>query len=209
MSYCNQCGYELDESARFCSTCGAEVLDYAQPAGFWIRVGAALIDSLVFLPLAGAAFFNLVVLKSVAIQILISIPGLLYKPFMEHYFGATLGKMACKIRVEDEWGRNLTMLAAFVRYLPFLFSSVLGIIGAVILFSRADFRAASSLDEIRQLQGGNPLQFLETIVSFFCIFECIFAAFTYRKRALHDMMAQSFCVYDYAGEIEQADQDGD
>jgi hypothetical protein len=27
------------------------------------------------------------------------------------------------------------------------------------------------------------------------LIECIFASFTSRKRALHDMMAESFCVY--------------
>jgi len=205
MGYCNECGYEFDESARFCSTCGAEVLDYARPAGFWIRVGATLIDSLVFLPLAGAAFFNLIVVKSLVLHVVINIPGLLYKPLMEHYFGATLGKMACRIRVLDDCGRNLTVLAAYVRFLPFLFHSLISIIGTVFLFSHPEFQFTSSLAQMNELQVRNPLKLTETLVSFFCIFECILAGFTYRKRALHDMMAGSFCVYD-CGDVRDGEQ---
>jgi uncharacterized RDD family membrane protein YckC len=209
MAYCNHCGHELVEDARFCSTCGAEVLEYAQPAGFWIRVWAFFIDSLVFIPLGALEFLNLIVVKSLVLHILITTPGLLYKPLMEHYFGATLGKMACKIRVQDDMGNKLGIMAAYVRFLPFLFLSLISLIGMAMLFSHPDFLFATDYVQINELQKRNPLMTTEMLVSFFCIFECIFAGFTYRKRALHDMMAGSFCVYDYGGQIELTEQDWD
>jgi len=49
--------------------------------------------------------------------------------------------------------------------------------------------------EISQAQQGNFLAPLGTGVNVLVMIECIVAAFTFRKRALHDMLADSFCVY--------------
>jgi uncharacterized RDD family membrane protein YckC len=49
--------------------------------------------------------------------------------------------------------------------------------------------------ELSQAQQANFLIPVGYIVSLLLVIECIFAAFTFRKRALHDMLAESFCVY--------------
>ncbi|MHC4206510.1 MAG: hypothetical protein ACYSTT_17800, partial [Planctomycetota bacterium] len=49
--------------------------------------------------------------------------------------------------------------------------------------------------EIGEAQKVNFLSLIGLIVYLLVLIECIFAAFTYRKRALHDMLAESFCVY--------------
>jgi hypothetical protein len=49
--------------------------------------------------------------------------------------------------------------------------------------------------EIGQAQKENFLAPLGTGLNVLVMIECIVAAFTLRKRALHDMLAESFCVY--------------
>ena len=48
-------------------------------AGFGIRLGAALIDFLVFLPIVGLTFWNTLDLKILSLEIVLALIGLLYK----------------------------------------------------------------------------------------------------------------------------------
>jgi hypothetical protein len=49
--------------------------------------------------------------------------------------------------------------------------------------------------EISQAQQGNFLVVISYPVYILILIDCILVAFTFRKRALHDMMAESYCVY--------------
>ena len=192
---CKKCGQEFQEWVEFCSNCAEPMEGYSRPAGFWIRVGAQIIDFFVFIPIVALGIWNTYSLKSTIVLVLISVPGLLYKPFMESFFGATLGKMACGIKVIDDNGKKLSLFGAYVRYFPFLIQAGVALAGQLILFSSEQFQSATSMMELSQAQQGNPLSLLGTIVYALVLIECIVAAFTFRKRALHDMLAESFCVY--------------
>jgi len=192
---CENCGQEFLKWTEFCSNCGQANESYSQPAGFWIRVGASIIDGLIFIPIGILSIWNTYSLKNMAVLILISLPGLIYKPFMESFFGATLGKMACGIKVIDNNGRKLSLFGAYVRYFPFLIQTGVALVGQLIVFSSPQFQSATSITEIAQAQQANYMSIVGFIVNIFVMIECVFAAFTYRKRALHDMLAESFCVY--------------
>lgn len=115
---------------------------------------------------------------------------------MESFCGATLGKMACGIKVVDGQGKKLSLLNAYARYLPFLAAAVIGLVNALVLFSLPAFQSAESFMEIAQAQQEKTLlDILGTVVNIFVFIECVVAAFTFRKRALHDMLAESSCVY--------------
>jgi uncharacterized RDD family membrane protein YckC len=114
---------------------------------------------------------------------------------MESFFGATLGKMSCKIKVIDDNGKKLSLFGAYVRYFPFLISAGVTLAGQLIVFLSPQFQSATSLMEIGQAMQGNFLDPISKVVGLLVVIECIFAAFTFRKRALHDMLAESFCVY--------------
>lgn len=174
--------------------------NYSRPAGFWVRVGAAIIDHLIFIPILILAIWNGFTLKSTFLLILIHLPGLIYKPFMESYFGATLGKMSCGIKVIDDNCNELSLLRAYIRFLPALVSSAISLTNQLILFSSPEFESVTSWIELSQAQQGGLLDAFGTITGLFVMVDCIFVAFTFRKRALHDMMAQSFCVYKEPGD---------
>jgi uncharacterized RDD family membrane protein YckC len=195
MKSCVKCGQPLDDQARFCPRCGTPVAGYPRPAGFWIRVVASFIDLFVFLPLLAISVANLVFFRSTLILVVIVIPGLLYKPLMEAYYGATLGKMVLGLRVMDADGRNLTVSAAYVRAVPFLISTGLSLVGGVIQFSSPEFQSVKDLSQLIEASQGNPLSCVESLANLFVLVDCLVAGFSYRKRAIHDMMAGSFCVY--------------
>jgi hypothetical protein len=192
---CKKCGQEFQKWVEFCPNCGQAMEGYSRPAGFWIRVGASLIDFLVFIPITILSIWNTYSLKSTVALVLISLPGLIYKPFMESFFGATLGKMSCKIKVIDNDGKKLSLFSAYIRFFPFLLSTAVTLAGQLILFSSPQFQSAKSWIEISQAQQGNFLVVISYPVNILILIDCIVAAFSFRKRALHDMMAESFCVY--------------
>lgn len=192
---CKKCGHEFTEWVEFCPDCSEPMESFSHPAGFWIRAGAYIIDILIFLPIGILGYWNMVSLKSTVLLVLMNLPGLIYKPFMESFFGATLGKMSCKIKVIDDNGKKLSLFSAYLRFFPFLLSTGVNLAGQLILFLSPQFKSAKSMLEISQAQQESSLAVIIYPVSILVLVECIFAAFTFRKRALHDMMAESFCVY--------------
>ena len=197
---CKSCGQEFQKWVEFCSNCAEPMEHYSRPAGFWIRFGAYIIDSLIFIPIVILGIWNTFTLKSTALLVLISLPWLIYKPFMESFFGATLGKMSCGIKVIDDDGNKLSLFGAYVRFLPFLITAGISLASQLILFSSPQFQSATSWLEIGQAQQGNFLVGIRRLLGIFILIDCIVAAFTFRKRALHDMLAESFCVYKEPGD---------
>lgn len=197
---CKNCGQEFAEWVEFCSNCAEPMEDYSRPAGFWIRVGAWIIDCIVFIPVGILSNWNFYVLKSTLLPILICLIGLIYIPFMHSFFGATLGKMACRIKVIDDHGNRLSLPRAYIRFLPFLASTVISLVNQLLIFSSPHFQSVTSSEEFAKLRQSGPLNTISTVVLSLILIECIFAGFTDRKRALHDMIAGSFCVYKEPGE---------
>jgi uncharacterized RDD family membrane protein YckC len=192
---CKKCGQEFQKWVEFCSHCGERMEGYSRPAGFWVRVGASIIDSLIFIPIMVLGFWNMYSLKSTTLLVLISLPGLLYKPLMESFFGATLGKMSCKIKVINDEGKKLSLFNAYIRFFPFLLSAGVTLAGQIILFLSPQFQSVKSWTQLSQAQQGSFLDVIRYPVSILVLIDCVVVAFTFRKRALHDMMAESFCVY--------------
>jgi uncharacterized RDD family membrane protein YckC len=195
MFQCAQCGREVRNSDNYCFQCGAEIEKYPIPAGFWIRFAAHFIDGLILLPLVIILIINLYIFKNTALLILLSLPSFLYKPLMESIYGATLGKMACGIKVIDGMGQKLDLGTAFLRALPFLLANFIGTLQSLILYSSSEFQSATTIEEMGQLQQFGPIDIVVYLVNFIVLADCIVAAFSYRKRALHDMLAGSYCVY--------------
>lgn len=190
---CTRCGCPISELARYCSHCGVAIRSYPHPAGFWIRVAASLVDTLVFIPVIAVVFVALST-KRLPLAILASIPGFIYKPFMECHYGATFGKMACGLRVVDSDGKRLSLASAYVRYLPFLAGGAIGLLTTLWLFSTPEFKHVSGFLETGRLMKENPYDPLKTVVNIAALIDCVVVVFTHRKRALHDMLAGSFCI---------------
>jgi thiol-disulfide isomerase/thioredoxin/uncharacterized RDD family membrane protein YckC len=136
---------------------------------------------------------------SLALFVLCCIPGLLYKPFMESYYGATLGKMALHIEVVGENGERLDLRRAYLRFSPFLVTTLIGELAAIWILSNAPLATVSGLGAWSQFVAANPtpLSSIHSVVNLLVGLECVAAAFTYRKRAGHDFLAKSYCVHKF------------
>jgi uncharacterized RDD family membrane protein YckC len=192
---CKKCEHAFQTWVPFCPNCAEPVEGYARPAGFWIRVGAHLVDALIFSPLIILSFWNMLSFKSMTLMVLIHLPGFLYKPLMESFFGATLGKMSCKLKVVNDQCNTLFLFDAYVRSLPFVLSAGIALASQVVWFSSPQFQSVTSFVELGESKQGGYLDMMSTVVSVLVLIDCAFAAFTFRKRALHDMLAESYCVY--------------
>jgi uncharacterized RDD family membrane protein YckC len=192
---CESCGHEFREWVEFCPGCSEPMPGYARPAGFWIRLGAYIIDTLVFIPIIILGFWNTLSLKSTGVLVAGSIPGFLYKPCMEAFFGATLGKMACGIKVINAQGNKLGLFYAYARAFPFLLSSAVALAGGLVLYSSPTFQSATSFAELGQTRSPTYWDAVNPLVTVLILIDCIFAGFMFRKRSLHDLLADSYVVY--------------
>lgn len=192
---CKRCGQEFQGWVEYCPHCSEPVENYARPAGFWIRVGASVIDFLVFFPVVILAIWNMFSLRNPTVLILASLPGFFYKPFMECYLGATLGKMSCGIKVVDAAGKKLSLFNAYIRSFPNLMGAGVGLATNLLWYASPAFQSATTWAEAIKTKPETFLDVVGPIVNLFILVDCIFVAFTYRKRALHDMLAESYCVY--------------
>ncbi|MFZ5802726.1 MAG: RDD family protein [Candidatus Omnitrophota bacterium] len=168
------------------------------PAGFLRRYAAYILDQLIFAVfLVPLTYWNMLALKNAGIAVLLGAPLLIYKPLMEAFFGATLGKMALGVRVIDPYGDRLTLEKAFARFIPFLVVTIFSMISNVLYVSNPDFRDIRTLDALLDYQGAMTFDWataLAQLAGLFLTIDCLMAAFNGRKRALHDHFADSYCI---------------
>ncbi|MBW2427381.1 MAG: RDD family protein, partial [Deltaproteobacteria bacterium] len=160
-SICSECRqtFAEDEMIRFqeswvCAGCkpvfiqkikeGVSVAGAMEYAGFWIRFGAIVIDAFIiwilnlilFIPLGilipkspedSYVFFSFMPLMIIAQY---AIPAA-YDTWFVGKYGATLGKMACNIKVVVEDGSRLTYMRAFGRHFAKWLSSMILAIGFI------------------------------------------------------------------------------
>lgn len=150
---CISCGAELDDSARFCTRCGAlhhgagaraELVRDDVYASFWRRGAAAVIDGLISLavlwPMAWLAYvrvnnawvmFAIVLLVNQITRFLIVVTY--FALFEASPMRATPGKYLLGIRVVDDNGDRVTWPQAYGREFLKMLSGVLFMIGLFMI----------------------------------------------------------------------------
>lgn len=164
-------------------------------AGFWIRVGASFIDTLIFLPFIVFNYYNLSSLKILVLQLLTIAAMTIYKPFMEFKYGATFGKQALNIKVVDEHFKSISLNQALVRYLPWGLTQLVSIIGIFILFNHPSFSETHGFFQVTMLQNSVMPQIYSSAAGLFLLLSCVVVAFSDKKQGIHDIMAKTYCVY--------------
>ena len=164
-------------------------------AGFWVRVGASLIDFFVYLPFAGLSFYNLNNSKNLYLQLFCLLVMMLYKPLMEFRYGATLGKMAVGIKVVSNDFQSITLPQSTLRYLPWLVGQVISLFTAILLFQHPDFEYTSGMTELGYLQNEIISPLIRMLSSVFLLVSCLVVAFSENKQGLHDMIGSTYCIF--------------
>lgn len=170
-----------------------------QLVGFWPRVGAAIIDYLVFIPvgiIAGLIFRD-------SSNIVNWILGAIYTIGLIAYQGATLGKMAIGAKVIRADGTNPTIGTSLGRYFSALLFEVLGFVVMIVGFFLGfgaflidGLHYFSSDYRSHEFSGAGLLViFLAFVIgAAIVLFDVLWVAWDPRKQALHDKMANTFVV---------------
>ena len=163
-------------------------------AGFWIRVAAALVDGFVTLPIGLLITYNFLSIKSYPLMILLTILSMFYKPLMEWRYGATLGKMALKIKVVSDDFEFINLEQAFGRYMPWVINHILSLLSYFYVFQTEAFLEMDSISNMAALSMESPIETSSTIYLY--VFIIIIGSLIYDKRSqgIHDKIAKTFVI---------------
>lgn len=175
-TYCQECGTETRLGQEYCIECGTilsrkQVCKEEPYAGFWLRVAAYLIDSVIL----GAAAM---------VMLLIFI-------ILSFFFIGLLGEVGALLGVFFYLGLCLIIAAMTILYMIIMNASKWqGTVGKIIVGIKV-----VDMEGNRLTMGKSGLRYLGYIVSSFTMgVGFILAAFTDKKQALHDMLVQTLVV---------------
>lgn len=172
-------------------------------AGFWPRLGAALIDFLVFMPFTLAyAWWPALTTREALMwyQIPITLLFALYPIYFIGRWGQTLGKMALGIRVVTIDGASTTMWHGFLRHsVDLLFSllSSLAIVMALVAVSSTDFDVKPVRERFAFLSDTKSIWewWIDILWQVWIWSELVVLLLNKKRRALHDFVAGTVVVH--------------
>ena len=176
----------------------AEVPNEPVYAGFWPRLGAMLIDLLVWLPVAPLSIWceHRYRLFDVYRAFPLIVLSALYSIYLVARFGGTPGKLLLGLRITELDGRPVTVRAAIIRHLPELILSTLITIALFMpLLSVSDDQyaaiAANLRDRTQYLRANAPTWYrpVDVIFSIWVWGELLVLLTNRKRRALHDFLA--------------------
>lgn len=175
-------------------TASPEDLENVEYAGFWIRVGASLIDFLVLLPVVGLSIFNMLSIKSMSLMLVLTIAGAIYKPYFEWKKGATIGKSAVGIKVVNMNFEPITLNQALIRYFPWMINYTLALILDFFLFTSPEFGTTTDFVELGMITEGLPFDAINRVYNFVFLILVGSLIFDKFKQGIHDKSAGTFCI---------------
>lgn len=175
-TYCQECGTETRQKQEYCIECGTNLPNIKaredEPyAGFWLRVAAYLIDSVII----GAAAMII----------------LTFFMFISFLFIGFLSEIAVLLGLLFYFGIYIIIAAMAISYWIFMNASKWqGTIGKIVVGIKV-----VDMEGNRLTYGKSGLRYLTYIVSGLTLgVGFILAAFTDKKQALHDMLVDTLVV---------------
>lgn len=165
-------------------------------AGFWMRLGAMIIDGLILAPVTlGLTYFNVSGWKSTEVLILLSLIGIIYKPFMEAKYGATLGKMALKLRVVNADYEQASTKEAVLRNIFHLTFSILSFLLTLYIYQDPAFADVDGWSDYSALtQTFIGLQAVSGLSGLITIVDGIVLVADDKKRSIHDKIGGTLVI---------------
>ncbi len=164
------------------------------PAGryktFWPRFCAGFVDSLVWVPLTiPIAWWSDRAAPPVLTALCVLLPaiGIAYSVVLHGFYGQTLGKMACGVKILKLDETPITMPQALVRDAPWIVLAIPGIVwGVSIAWGGGNpFRPGTRTFGESVMNGASNVWFLAEVVTML---------FNAKRRALHDWIAGTVVV---------------
>ncbi|WP_025663478.1 RDD family protein [Aquimarina megaterium] len=175
------------------------MIENPQYAKFWDRVGAYIIDGLIVGTLTFALnYLNITNFKSFLFYLPITVAGILYKPYMESYYGATLGKMALNLKVTDLNYNKIDFNKSFLRSLIIIIPSLIYIPVYYFAFDNPEITKSEGFMEFSvALASAYPTtSLIINIFSFIFIVDLIvlLSEGNKKQRSLKDFIAKTYVI---------------
>ena len=161
-------------------------------AGFWIRVGAALIDSLVLLPFAILELYNKTQFENMSLLFMAALITMAYKPYFEFTKGATVGKLLLGLRVVNENLELISINQSILRSMPWILQSIIALIVSIEYYGGEE--RATNLLELTTMTQQSFWTELNTLYSLVFLVIIVVVAFDSKKQGLHDKIALTYCI---------------
>lgn len=166
---------------------------------FWGRALAYLADGVILLLISlPITYLNITEYKSFNLYLIIAIFGVLYKPILEFYFGATIGKYLLGLKVTDRNYNKMSLSQSFLRSLILTLPSALFIPVFYLVFKNPDILKINSFMEYSQAVNlSYPIQnYISYVIQLILVIEIIILLTDKSKtqRALHDRIGGTFVV---------------
>jgi uncharacterized RDD family membrane protein YckC len=180
---------------------GAVLSDYVDYGGFWIRLGAALLDGLILLPLSVFAFVG--VAFSRLFYFYYFVPGLLFMAFYYVYLvmanGGTPGKRILRMRIAMEDGSPVMPQAAILRNiveLGFRALAMLALALAGLAITDTEYQPLGFIEKTLFLQGRAPAWNRYVLFGSFAwgAISAIVILCNDKRRTLHDFLAGTVVI---------------
>lgn len=165
--------------------------------GVFHRVLAYLIDQFCTQVLVFPVYYFMVVRPNFTLVVLLWLLQFLYKPLLESRFGATLGKLALRLRVVDRGSyRRIGLNQSFVRYVPFAVAQFATLFLLIRISGDAALAEVESVNEYVRFLTFHPLSqsFVVGLCNNIPVFSSAWMVMDPWNRSLHDRWAQTFVV---------------
>jgi uncharacterized RDD family membrane protein YckC len=183
-------------------------------AGYWQRFGAGIVDAIVLIPVAYILYYleGISISAAMIVAFISSALYSVYTVYFHYRYGATLGKMASKIKVTNPDGSPIDLRQAILRSSVDIGFAVLAVTAQIIAISHANPEEYLSADWMERIEYMVPLYpswyGLVTIGTNVWVWgEFIVLLLNKRKRAIHDFIAGTVVINrEYAEQDAQAGQ---
>ena len=167
-------------------------------ARFWPRFGAYFLDGLIigsFVLLFN--YINFTQLQSFALYLPVTIIGILYKPYMEYKYAATLGKMAFKIKVTDYSLKKISFKQSMLRSLILFIPTLLYIPIYYLAFNNPNVNSTDFNGFNQQITESYPTFFWITSLTYVISLTDLVVYLIdseKQKRSLHDRIGETLVI---------------
>jgi uncharacterized RDD family membrane protein YckC len=165
-------------------------------AGFWSRLGAQLLDALVLAPISfGISYFNIISWKSPLLLVVFTLATLAYKPFLEFTYGATLGKMALKMKVVNLQHEKANLTEILMRNVIYIVPSLVTLFFTIDIYNEPEFQSITGFMEYSAYTQQFPVvKFISMTTTLLVVVDGIVMVADDRKRSLHDKVANTYVI---------------
>lgn len=163
--------------------------------GFWQRFGATFIDGLIMAPINwGIGYLTSRYYETTILIALTSLLTIAYRPAMEYIYGATVGKMALRLKVVNRNFERCELHEILLRNIFQIVYPLLGLVYTMYNYYNLQHFDSSSISTSSTSSPLNAIQILNIIFLMLFIVEAIVLISNSQKQALHDKIAGTYVV---------------